>query len=184
MQGGAASTRDPALPPSQAAQVASKLTALLAQTNPLRNVGLITTAPPPCPPLEADFLHPRKPRLPEERRSFRGTRGTGVKAQPTSCRLKGRTEGVTGRHLQVAAPLCTPLPATHIPRDPTALPVFRKAGGPTEWCGGLRDQVRSPQEQGRVGTGFQGVPPQPAQEEDQGGRRVVTGSPRRVCWTV
>lgn len=49
-----------------------------------------------------------------------------------------RTEGKDRRSerkgtFQVAAPLCVPVPAVHIPRDPTALPVFSKAGGPTGW---------------------------------------------------
>lgn len=87
---------------------------------------------------------------------------------------KDRRGGRNGT-FQAAVPLCVAIPAAHAPRDPTALPVFRKAGGPTGWRGGLRDQIPSPREQGRVGdmegpAGFLGVPPQLAQEEDQGGR--------------
>ena len=144
----AAGTQDPALPPSQAAHVASKLTTLLVQTNPLRNVGLIITTPRPCPSLESGFLHPVKTLPSGRKQELPGDRRYGVKAGPMLCRLKGRTGGVVGT--APSKPQCLSawpsLPLTS-PGTPQPSPSSGKQVGPQGGVGG--SEIRSPPPENR-----------------------------------
>ena len=171
MQRGRPAPRHPGPNPSssQAAHVASNLTALLVQTNPLRNVGLIISAPPPCPPSEAGFLNTspsgRKLELP-------GTAGTVSKlGRCPADEGKGR-RGRRGT-FQVAEPLCVPVPARTSPGTPLPSLSSAKQLVPQGGEGGSENRSAPPRTVKSGGRGwarFLGVPPQPTQEGDQGGR--------------